>query len=589
MPTDRVRRFIPIHKARLRQKNIENQKVQMLERENRKLRALLALSTDYLWTQDTQLNFVAVSDNFKEISGISAEVMIGRNLTEGLEFHFEADALSHYTQCTQARSAYQNICLRLVGPVGIRYISMSGEPDYDEKGEFKGYHGIGRDITRNHLNEQQVHHLTNIDALTLLPNRRAFLHELGRMLVRAKRHSTCFSVLFVDIDRFKNINDSLGHEAGDALLMSIAEGLSGVLRRSDLVARLGDDEFVALIDDCGDMETASVVARKTLGAISQPHLVHGEELLVTGSIGISMYPIDSETGDDLLKHADTAMFHAKTQGKNTYQFYSQRMAEDAAHKLSMEIALRHAIARNELLLHYQPKINIKSGEIVGMEALVRWKHPVRGMMAPGEFISLAEERGLIKEIGAWVIMTACKQCRLWQDAGFAPLRCAVNLSARQLQEKNLVAEVKAALEAAGVDGSVLEFEITESMLMSEPQQAIATLHQLRAMGISIAIDDFGTGYSSLAYLKDLPATSVKIDRSFINGLPKDPGDTAITKAIIALAQSLGLQVVAEGVETLAQLDHLRLVECTEAQGYYFSRPVPADRLSEWLSPIFTPG
>jgi predicted signal transduction protein with EAL and GGDEF domain len=371
--------------------------------------------------------------------------------------------------------------------------------------------------------------------------------------------------------------------------MSIAEGLSGVLRRSDLVARLGDDEFVALIDDCGDMETASVVARKTLSAISQPHSVDGQELLVTGSIGISIYPMDGKTGDELLKHADTAMFHAKSQGKNTYQFYSKRMAEDASHKLSMEIALRHAIARNELILHYQPKINIKSGEIVGMEALVRWKHPVRGMMAPGEFISLAEERGLIKEIGAWVIMTACKQCRLWQDAGFAPLRCAVNLSARQLQEKNLAAEVKAALDAAGVDGSVLELEITESMLMSEPQQAIATLHQLRAMGISIAIDDFGTGYSSLAYLKDLPATSVKIDRSFINGLPKDPGDTAITKAIIALAQSLGLQVVAEGVETLAQLDHLRLAECTEAQGYYFSRPIPADRLSEWLSPMSTLG
>ncbi|MDP1989817.1 MAG: EAL domain-containing protein, partial [Syntrophales bacterium] len=432
---------------------------------------------------------------------------------------------------------------------------------------------IGLFIARKQA-EERIRHLAHYDALTGLANRSMFSQRLGHALAQARRNGMQLAVLFIDLDRFKNINDTLGHEAGDSVLKEVAERLHGCLRESDTIGRFGGDEFVALLEGIPQPMHCAEVAQKILAAVARPFALDTQEFHLTASIGISTYPADSEDLQSLLKNADVAMYRAKELGRNNFQFYSAQMNIHTLERLALESSLRGALERNEFVLHYQPKIDIRSGRIIGMEALVRWQHPTKGLIPPMQFIPLAEETGLIVPIGEWVLRTACACNKSWQEQGLPPLRIAVNLSARQFAYENLLRDVARVLNETGLDAAFLELEITESMVMHDPEHAIELLNKLKAMGISISIDDFGTGYSSLSYLKRFPIDSVKIDRSFIKELPLDSDDAAITQAIIAMAHGLKLKVIAEGAETAEQLSFLRAHNCDEMQGYYFSKPLP---------------
>jgi diguanylate cyclase (GGDEF)-like protein/PAS domain S-box-containing protein len=430
--------------------------------------------------------------------------------------------------------------------------------------------------------EQRIQYLAYYDGLTGLPNRTLFNQRLNHALTQARRNKKNLAVLFIDLDRFKNINDTLGHEAGDHLLQEMAKRFKACLRESDTVARLGGDEFVVLLEHIADPKHASNVARKILGAALSPFAIADGEYHVTASVGISIYPEDGEDDQTLMKHADIAMYLAKDQGKNNYQFYSTQINVHSFERLALESSLRRALERREFSLHYQAKVDLKSGCVTGMEALLRWNHPDLGMVSPALFIPLAEETGLIVAIGRWVINEACAQNKAWQEQGLPALSVSVNLSARQFNDDSLVRDVAQALEQSGLAPQYLELEITESMVMYNPDKAVKLLSELKAMGISVAIDDFGIGYSSLSQLKRFPIDTIKIDRSFIKDLIESKEDAAITGAIIAMGTTLSLNVIAEGVETDAQVGFLKAHQCNEMQGYYFSKPIPSDEFTQLL-------
>jgi diguanylate cyclase (GGDEF)-like protein len=430
--------------------------------------------------------------------------------------------------------------------------------------------------------EEQIRYLAYYDSLTGLPNRTLFNQRLNHAVTQARRHKKNIGVLFIDLDRFKNINDTLGHEAGDYLLQEMAKRFKDCLRESDTVARLGGDEFVILLEDITDQKRAANVARKIIGTALSPFTIHGGEYHVTASVGISIYPEDGEDDQTLMKHADIAMYLAKDHGKNNYQFYSTQINVHSFERLALESSLRRALERQEFSLHYQAKVDLGSGCVTGMEALLRWMHPDLGMVSPALFIPLAEETGLIVPIGRWVINTACAQNKAWQDQGLPALPVSVNLSARQFNDEGLLRDVAQALKDSALSPKLLELEITESMVMYNPDKAVKLLTELRAMGISIAIDDFGIGYSSLSQLKRFPINTIKIDQSFIKELICNKEDAAITAAIIGLGRTLDLNVIAEGVETDAQVGFLQDHHCNEMQGYYFSRPIPAEEFAELL-------
>jgi diguanylate cyclase (GGDEF)-like protein len=429
---------------------------------------------------------------------------------------------------------------------------------------------------------ESLQHLAYHDSLTSLPNRGFFSKLLNHGISQAQRHKKTLAVLFIDLDRFKYINDTLGHEAGDALLQEVARRLKDALRESDTVARLGGDEFVVLVEDVSDKNTMAVVAHKILSALVRPFVTLGQEFHVTASIGISFYPSDGPDERSLMKNADIAMYRAKEEGKNNFQFYSEAMNTHSFERLTMESSLRRALERGEFVLHYQPKVVFASGEINGVEALLRWQHPDLGLVAPAQFIALAEETGLIVPIGKWVLRTACAQSKAWLDQGLPRLSMAVNLSPRQFADENLLRDINAILERTAMDPTLLELEITESMLMQNVEKAIGMLASLSSRGIRLAIDDFGTGYSSLSTLKRFPINTIKVDRSFIRDLPGTPEDRAITDAIIAMGRTLSMTVIAEGVETKAQADYLRGKTCDEFQGFYFRKPMAAAELAALL-------
>jgi len=445
---------------------------------------------------------------------------------------------------------------------------------------------IGQFMARGQA-EARVRHLAHFDELTGLPNRTLFNQRLSHALARARRAETPLAVLFIDLDRFKNINDTLGHAAGDRVLKEVAQRLSGCLREVDTVSRLGGDEFVVLIEAVSRPADIAEVAQKILAAVVRPVVLDAQEFHLTASIGISTSPGDGDDLQGLMKNADIAMYRAKEQGKNNFQFYSAQINVHTLERVALESGLQHALERDEFVLHYQPKIDIGSNRIAGMEALLRWQQPGKPLIPPMQFIPLAEETGLIVPIGEWVLRTACRQNKAWQDEGLPCLRVAVNLSPRQFAHASLLQDVARVLKETRLDPAWLELEITEGMVMRDPERAVRLLHELKAMGIHLSLDDFGTGYSSLSYLKRFPLDSVKIDRSFIQDLPRDSDDAGITQAIIAMAHSLRLAVIAEGVETAEQLDFLRSHGCDEMQGYHFSRPVPEDQLLRMLRGIGT--
>lgn len=443
-------------------------------------------------------------------------------------------------------------------------------------------------LSRQRALDDQIAHATRIeylayhDGLTTLPNRSLFSKLLIQGINLAHRQSKPLAVLFLDLDRFKQINDTLGHEAGDQLLQEVAIRLRACLRDSDIVARLGGDEFVVMLPDLNQEMYASIVAQKILSFVAKPFVLRGEEFRVTASIGIATYPQDGLDEQTLTKHADIAMYQAKGQGKNNFQFFSEKLNIASLERLTLEAALRSALERNEFQLHYQTKREIRSGHITGMEALLRWQHPDLGIVAPMQFIPVAEETGLIVPIGKWVLRTACQQNVVWQKAGSPRLSMSVNLTARQFFEENLLADLEAILATTGMDAQLLELEITESLLMRDVEKTLRVLGGIKDMGIRIAIDDFGIGYSSLASLKMFPLDTIKIDRSFIRDVASVASDKNLTEAIIAMGRTLSVTVVAQGVETKEQAEFLRQNACDEFQGFYLDRPVPAEQIAALL-------
>jgi diguanylate cyclase (GGDEF)-like protein/PAS domain S-box-containing protein len=438
------------------------------------------------------------------------------------------------------------------------------------------------DITERKTNEETIRQIAYYDTLTGLPNRTLFNDLLKQELAKSRRSKKSFAVLFLDLDRFKNINDTLGHTVGDQLLQTVAKRITHVVRESDSVSRLGGDEFIILVPDIEQAEDAAVVAQKITEKLSGVFVLNKQEIYITASIGVSLYPLHGDDTDTLIKNADMAMYYAKEQGKNRYQFYAPSIHENTLRKLSIESSLRKALQQNELLLHYQPQIDLQSGDLVGVEALLRWKNPEYGLIGPKQFVSIAEETGLILPIGEWLLRTACLQNRIWKEQGLPEIKMSVNLSMNQLKQKDFVRTVESVLDETGVAPDSLEFELTENLLMQDKDISEALMHDLRSLGVHFSIDDFGTGYSSLNYLKVLPLDKLKVAQTFVRTIAIDPSDRAICRAIIMMAHTLNIRVIAEGVENNDQLEILRMHKCDEAQGFLFCRPLPADELASFM-------
>jgi len=481
-----------------------------------------------------------------------------------------------YQNSLATREPYE-ITHRLRMPDGrIKWVNERCETHYDAQSKPLSSAGTVQDITERKLAEAQISQLAYHDVLTGLLNRFSLQNQLDHALAVAHREQRALAVIFLDLDRFKTINDTMGHAVGDALLKDVAYRLRDNVRDSDIVARLGGDEFVVALTDVDDATAAARVADKLLHALAERYRIGENELHSTASIGVAFYPDDGKDGETLMKNADTAMYHAKSQGRNNVQFFTAEMNQAAVKRLMLDHDLRVSVENRQFELHYQPQLDSRDGRIVGVEALVRWRHPRDGLVLPSEFIPIAEETGLILPLGAWVLDEACRQLRAWRDVGIRGLTMAVNLSAHQLHSPALLAQVVRALEKYALAGADLELEITESVAMHDPDASISQLRALRNLGVRLSIDDFGTGYSSLSYLKLLPIHTLKLDESFVRDIETDVNDVAICTATIALAHSLGLAVMAEGVETAAQRLLLASHQCDFMQGYLFSRPLPAE-------------
>jgi diguanylate cyclase (GGDEF)-like protein/PAS domain S-box-containing protein len=551
------------------------------EAELRLMANIFEHSGEAILISDRDNRIVAVNPAFTRLTGYAAEEVIGRNPSILASGRSTPEEYAQMWQALREHGLWHGEVWdrRKDGGTYPKWLTIATLKNAD--GEVTHYIGSFTDISERKTAEEQIRHLAHHDTLTGLSNRFHLQGRLEQALATARRDERPLAVIFLDLDRFKIINDTLGHQVGDHLLIAVAHRLRASVRDSDIVARLGGDEFVVVLTDV-EAAGAQQVADKILRSLATAYNVGAHRLHSTPSLGIAMFPQDGDSVEALMKNADTAMYHAKTAGRNNAQFFTAAMNEEASTRLALENSLRQAVARNEFELHYQPQVELASGRVIGVEALVRWHHPERGLLSPLTFIPLAEETGLIVPLGAWVLGQALRQLAAWHAAGIDGLRMAVNLSAHQLRSPTFVSSVAAAIETTGIPPERLELEITESVAMADPQATIELLGQLRRMGIDLAIDDFGTGYSSLSYLKLLPIQRLKLDRSFVMDIEHDPNDAAICSATIALAHSLGLGVIAEGVETEAQRDYLARLGCDNVQGYLFSRPLPAAEAEAFL-------
>ncbi len=532
---------------------------------------------------------IYVNPAFERMTGYSSAETVGRNGSFLLGDDVDQPAIAELEEGLRRRRETA-VVLRTYRKDGTLFWSeVSLAPMREPDGDAKYGLIVMNDVTERKHYEERLEYLASHDGLTGLPNRNLLIDRVGQAIANEQRNRRNAAILFIDLDHFKYVNDSLGHNVGDRLLMAVAERLTSCVRDHDTVARLGSDEFVVVLQDVeGEAQVVSVIER-IQGTIASPYLLEDNELYVSSSIGASLCPRDGSDVQTLLMNADTALYRAKARGRNNFRFYAAEMNANAGERIALGGKLRRAVENDELLLHFQPQIDIASQRIVGAEALIRWRHPQLGMVPPAKFIPLAEETGIIVPIGEWVLRAACAQSKAWMERGLPPVRMAVNLSACQFRQENLADLVACILDAHGLEPGLLELELTESMLMDDPNSAIETMHELKAVGMRLSLDDFGTGYSSLNRLKGFPIDALKIDRSFVKDITTDPADAAISSAVISLAHSLGLSVVAEGVERVEQLEFLRAQGCDEMQGFYFSPPLAADAFAALLQQSGTQG
>lgn len=575
--------------ASLRQE-IEQRKRTELELFNQKQLAIVTLESigDAVITTNMQSEVTYLNPVAEKMTGWSKAEAMGRPILEVFRILNESTrklaanpvdvVLAHNKVCGLANHTL------LIAKSGAEYaIEDSAAPIRDQDGNILGVVLVFHDVSDARQMAQKMTYLAEHDYLTDLPNRLLLTDRITQAISAAKRRGSKLAILFFDIDHFKRVNDTLGHEVGDQLLKVLSKKLQMCIRASDTLSRQGGDEFVVLLPELTDDAVPAEIAQKILFSIKDPISIANHELFITASIGIAVYPDDGDNVDVLTRHADAAMYHAKNSGRNNYQFFTKEMSARVAAQLTMENSLQKAIANNELLLFYQPKVSIKTGKIIGAEALIRWVHPQWGMMMPDRFIKIAEDSGLIRGIGHWVLREACTQNKKWQDSGLPEIPIAINVSVVELHHAHFTQEVTKVLLQTGLQPYHLELEVTESVAIQSEVTVINDLNKLKEMGVRLSVDDFGTGYSSLSYLKLLPVNTIKIDKSFIRDIQVDANDAAIVTAIIKMSQSLGLTVIAEGVETQAQLEFLQSHDCDEMQGYLFSRPLPADEFAALLA------
>jgi diguanylate cyclase (GGDEF)-like protein/PAS domain S-box-containing protein len=544
-----------------------------LEESEQRYRSLVELAPDAIWIHSGGRITFANPAALRLFGASSAEQLLGAAAIERIATPFRAAAdewaaldlpMVHERQ----RSALQ--LMRLDGElVDVEFFGCAIRFNNEDS-----VMNVAHDITERLLHEKAIKHQATHDQLTGLPNRALFLDRLSHAIKRAERHRDTLAVVFVDLDKFKQINDTLGHAMGDELLRSVASTLKSSVRDFDTVARLGGDEFVLLLDSPLGETTPAMIAERIGHALAEPVQLAGQDHVITGSMGLSLYPNDGKQAEALLRQADIAMYRAKESGRNRFQFFTQEMQNRLDARVNLEQGLMRALQRDEFVLHYQPQVDIRSGRIVGMEALLRWESPELGLVPPMEFIPVAEESNLIIAIGAWVLDKACATLRAWRDADVPLVPVAVNVAASQFSNQDMENVVRDVLARHGLDPGLLELELTESLSMDNPEGTINLMHRLKEIGVAMSIDDFGTGYSNLSYLKRFPVDKLKIDKSFTRGLTRDPEDYSIVTAVIRLAHSLGLRAIAEGVETEGQLELLAAEGCDELQGYYFSHPLP---------------
>ncbi len=576
----------PIHTGLYRGGRVEHfsdiTEIKQAEERLRVLSQAVEQSPASVMITDTKGDIRYVNPRFSQITGDSAEEAVHQNLVETIAGHAPADMQTEIRTTLEKGGEWRGELpsQRKNGEAFWEYVAIS--PIRDNDGTISHFLAICEDITVRKVYEERLFNQANFDSLTRLPNRVLAFDRLTQAIARAHRNGRTVAVMFIDLDNFKNVNDTLGHAAGDQLLIEAAKRLRNATRKGDTVARLSGDEFLVILPDLATVRDSKVVAHKILTGFSTPFPLEGRELFFTVSIGLSTYPDDSDNPHTLLQHADAAMYRAKASGRNTYCYFTPDINRQAVHRLELESHLRQALEREEFVIQYQPIIDVVEQRMIGAEALLSWHNPTLGRVSPEQFIPVAEETGLIVPLGEWVMETACIQAKAWQEQLQSPFRIAINVSSRQFREKNFVKMVRRVLEKSHLTASNLELEITENLLLKESSEASAILNELSQMQVSLAVDDFGTGYSALSYLKHFPFNSLKIDRTFVRDITTDKEDAALTRAIIVMAQSLGLKVTGEGVETRQQLSFLHEEGCNQVQGYYFCKPLPARKFSELL-------